>query len=121
LHTAIGYRKVSRRGQASYRPNGGCIKQPENQRANSTRIARRSLAVIPKGAVLDAVCAKRCVFCTRSAQRQAVSPELSCSFQKRTTLRFVVSKSGQALLDACLRGTGGRCPPRPPEIYRFGA
>src|ERR1022692_4592196 len=44
---------------------------------------------------------------------QANVYSVSCSFQKRTTSRFVVSKSGQAILAECLRGTGGRCPPDP--------
>src|ERR1035438_9291069 len=49
----------------------------------------------------------------RGATRQAFPAKMSCSFQKRTTSRFVVSKSGQAILVECLRGTGGRCPPDP--------
>ena len=44
---------------------------------------------------------------------QANSFAVSCSFQKRTTLRLGVSKSGQSILAECLRGTGGRCPPDP--------
>lgn len=55
------------------RSNGDCKKQPENQRA--APIARRPLAVIFQSAVLDAVRAKRGIFCAGPAQRQAVSPE----------------------------------------------
>src|ERR1035438_3453265 len=46
-------------------------------------------------------------------QRQTLVVDVSCSFQKRTTLRLGVSKSGQSILAECLRGTGGRCPPDP--------
>ena len=50
---------------------------------------------------------------TGNQAEQPQNNQVSCSFQKRTTSRFVVSKSGQAILAECLRGTGGRCPPDP--------